>query len=147
WAVRACCDVVNRGVAVWNGKVFVGTIDGRLLAIDAATGEKVWEADTVIDRDLAYTITGAPRVVKGEVVIGNGGAEYGVRGYVSAFDTEPGDLDWRFFTVPGDPSLGFESPAMAMAAETWAGEWWKLGGGGTVWDGMAYDPELDLLYL
>src|SRR5688572_24712017 len=147
WGSRACCDVVNRGAAAWNGKIFVGTIDGRMIAIDAETGTKVWETDTVISRDLSYSITGAPRVVKGKVVIGNGGAEYGVRGYVSAYDTETGALAWRFYTVPGDPSLGFENETMEMAAMTWNGEWWKLGGGGTVWDSMAYDPELDLLYI
>jgi len=147
WGVRACCDVVNRGAALWNGKVYVGTIDGRLIAIDAATGTEVWTADTLISRDLSYSITGAPRVVKGKVVIGNGGAEYGVRGYVSAFDAETGELAWRFYTVPGNPADGFENEAMRMAAETWNGEWWKLGGGGTVWDSMAYDPELDLLYI
>ncbi|MFO7285415.1 MAG: PQQ-dependent dehydrogenase, methanol/ethanol family [Gammaproteobacteria bacterium] len=147
WGSRACCDVVNRGVAAWNGKVYVGTLDGRLVALDAATGVPVWEIDTLLSRDLAYTITGAPRVVKGRVLIGNGGAEYGVRGYVSAYDAETGELVWRFFTVPGNPADGFENEAMAMAAETWNGEWWKLGGGGTVWDSMAYDPELDLLYI
>jgi len=147
WGVRACCDVVNRGAAVWNGKVYVGTIDGRMIAIDAATGTKVWETDTLISREVSYSITGAPRIVKGKVIIGNGGAEYGVRGYVSAFDTETGELAWRFYTVPGDPALGFEDDAMRMAAATWNGEWWKLGGGGTVWDSMAYDPTLDLLYI
>jgi quinohemoprotein ethanol dehydrogenase len=147
WGIRACCDVVNRGAAVWNGKVYVGTIDGRLLALDAVSGELAWETDTLIRRDVAYTITGAPRVVKGRVLIGNGGAEYGVRGYVSAYDADTGELAWRFFTVPGDPSLGFEDDAMAMAAETWHGEWWQLGGGGTVWDSMAYDVDLDLLYI
>jgi len=147
WGSRACCDVVNRGAAAWNGKIYVGTIDGRLLAIDAASGTLVWEADTLVSRDLAYTITGAPRVVKGRVIIGNGGAEYGVRGYVSAYDAETGELAWRFFTVPGNPADGFESETMAMVAETWSGEWWRLGGGGTVWDSMAYDPELDLLYI
>jgi quinohemoprotein ethanol dehydrogenase len=147
WGVRACCDVVNRGAALWNGKVFVGTIDGRMIAIDAATGTKVWETDTLISRELSYTITGAPRIVKGKVIIGNGGAEYGVRGYVTAMDTETGEILWRFYTVPGNPADGFESDTMRMAAETWNGEWWKLGGGGTVWDSMAYDPELDLLYI
>lgn len=147
WGVRACCDVVNRGAAVWNGKVYVGTIDGRLLAIDAATGQQVWSSDTLIDRSVSYSITGAPRVVKGKVIIGNGGAEYGVRGYVSAYDATTGALDWRFFTVPGNPALGFENDTMEMAATTWNGEWWTLGGGGTVWDSMAYDPELDLLYI
>jgi PQQ-dependent dehydrogenase (methanol/ethanol family) len=147
WGTFACCDVVNRGVAVWDGKVFVGTLDGRLVAIDAATGTLVWQTDTLVRRDVAYTITGAPRVVKGKVIIGNGGAEYGVRGYVSAYDAATGALAWRFYTVPGDPALGFESETLANAAKTWNGEWWKLGGGGTVWDSMAYDPELDLLYI
>jgi quinohemoprotein ethanol dehydrogenase len=146
WAVNACCDVVNRGVAAWKGKVFVGTLDGRLIALDAATGKPVWETLT-IDRKVRYTITGAPRVVKGKVIIGNGGAEMGVRGYVSAYDAETGKLVWRFYTVPGDPSKPFESPFLAKAAKTWSGEWWKNGGGGTVWDSMAYDPRLDLLYI
>lgn len=146
WAVNACCDVVNRGVAVWNGKVFFGTLDGRLIALDAATGRQLWEALTV-DRNFRYTITGAPRVVKGKVIIGNGGAEFGVRGYVSAYDSETGNLVWRFYTVPGDPSKPYESPALARAAQTWSGEWWKLGAGGTVWNAIAYDPELDQLYI
>jgi quinohemoprotein ethanol dehydrogenase len=146
WAVNACCDVVNRGVAVWDGKVFVGTIDGRLIALDAATGEALWDVNT-IDRTKPYTITGAPRVVKGKVLIGNGGAEMGVRGYVSAYDADSGELAWRFYTVPGNPADGFENPILEMAAETWSGEWWQLGGGGTVWDSMAYEPELDLLYI
>ncbi|WP_425408514.1 PQQ-dependent dehydrogenase, methanol/ethanol family [Hyphococcus sp.] len=147
WAVRGCCDIVNRGVAYWNGKIYVGSFDGRLIAIDAASGERAWETDTIIDRDEAYTITGAPRIVKGRVIIGNGGGEFGVRGYVSAYDAETGALDWRFFTVPGDPSKPFENPILEMAAKTWSGEWWKHGGGGTVWDSMAYDAELDLLYI
>ncbi|MBF8300320.1 MAG: PQQ-dependent dehydrogenase, methanol/ethanol family, partial [Acidobacteria bacterium] len=146
WAVNACCDVVNRGVAVWEGKVFVGSFDGRLIALDAATGRELWDVNT-IDRTKPYTITGAPRVVKGKVLIGNGGAEFGVRGYLSAYDAETGTLAWRFHTVPGNPADGFESPALEMAAKTWSGEWWRLGGGGTVWDSLAYDPELDLLYV
>ena len=146
WAVNACCDVVNRGVAVWDGKVFVGSFDGRLIALDAATGRELWDVNTV-DRAKPYTITGAPRVVKGKVLIGNGGAEFGVRGYVSAYDAATGELAWRFYTVPGDPSKGFEQPILQKAAETWSGKWWTLGGGGTVWDSMAYDPELDLLYI
>jgi quinohemoprotein ethanol dehydrogenase len=147
WGVNACCDVVNRGVAVWRGKVFVGTLDGRLVAIDAATGRKAWETLT-IDKTKPYTITGAPRVVKGKVLIGNGGSEYGVRGYVSAYDAETGKMAWRFYTVPGDPAKPYESLALAAAAKTWFGDqYWKLGGGGTVWDAMAYDPELDLLYI
>ena len=146
WGQNACCDVVNRGVALWQGKVYVGTLDGRLVAVDAATGKKVWEVNT-IDRSMPYTITGAPRVVKGKVLIGNGGAELGVRGYVTAYDAETGTQAWRFHTVPGDPAKGFENAAMARAATTWYGQWWKLGGGGTVWDHMAYDPELDLIYV
>ena len=146
WAVHACCDVVNRGVAVWNGKVFVGTLDGRMVAIDAGTGQKVWETLT-IDKAWPYTITGAPRVVKGKVIIGNGGAEYGVRGYITAYDTETGQQAWRFYTVPGNPADGFENELMKKIAETWSGEWWTGGGGGTVWDSMAYDPDLDLLYI
>ena len=147
WAVRGCCDVVNRGVAYHDGKIFFGTFDGRLIALDAKDGSPVWEIDTITDRDRFYTITGAPRVVKGRVLIGNGGGEFGVRGYVSAYDAETGELDWRFYTVPGNPDAPFENPILEMAAETWTGEWWKLGGGGTVWDSMAYDAELDLLYI
>jgi quinohemoprotein ethanol dehydrogenase len=146
-ALHACCDVVNRGVAVWKGQVFVGALDGRLVALNAKTGAVNWAVATV-DPELPYTITGAPRVIDGKVLIGNGGAEYGVRGFLSAYDAGSGDLVWRFHTVPGDPSLGFENKAMEMAAKTWKGEWWKLGGGGgTVWDAMAYDPEMELLYI
>jgi len=146
---KGCCDVVNRGVALWKGKVYVGAFDGRLIALDAGTGQVVWERDTIVDRSRSYTVTGAPRVVKGLVVIGNGGAEYGVRGYVTAYDAETGEQKWRWFTVPGDPSQPFENEAMAAAARTWdpAGKWWEIGGGGTVWDSIVFDPELDLLYL
>jgi quinohemoprotein ethanol dehydrogenase len=142
---RACCDVVNRGVAFHDGKVFAGVLDGRLAALDAATGKVLWQTQTT-DLSQPYTITGAPRVVKGKVIIGNGGAEYGVRGYVSAYEAATGKLVWRFYTVPGDPSKPFESPAMERAAKTWTGEWWKMGGGGTAWDSFAYDPDADLLY-
>ena len=143
---KACCDVVNRGVGVWKGRVYVGTLDGRLVALDAKTGKEAWSVVTV-DQTKKYTITGAPRIVKGKVLIGNGGAEYGVRGYISAYDADDGKLAWRFYTVPGDPSQPFEAPILRQAAATWKGEYWKLGGGGTVWDSMAYDPELDLLYI
>ena len=146
WGVNACCDVVNRGVAMWKQKIYLGTLDGRLIALDAATGKLVWEQLT-IDRNWRYTITGAPRIVKGKVIIGNGGGEFGVRGYVSAYDAESGKMLWRFYTVPGDPSKPFETPILAQAAKTWSGEWWKIGGGGTVWDAIVYDPELDLLYV
>ena len=145
-AINACCDVVNRGVAAWNGRLYLGTLDGRLVALDAATGRPVWQVMTV-EPGGRYTVTGAPRVIKGKVIIGNGGAEMGVRGYVTAYDAENGRQLWRFYTVPGDPSKPFENPVLERAAKTWTGEWWKLGGGGTVWDSMAYDPELDLLYI
>jgi len=141
-----CCDIVNRGVAIWGGKVFAGTMDGRLIALNAKTGAKIWDVNT-IDASKPYSITGAPRVVKGKVLIGNGGAEYGVRGYISAYDANTGAMAWRFYTVPGNPADGFENPALEKAAATWNGEWWKLGGGGKVWDSMAYDPDLDLLYI
>ncbi|MCC7414451.1 MAG: PQQ-binding-like beta-propeller repeat protein, partial [Gammaproteobacteria bacterium] len=144
--VNACCDAVNRGVAAWQGRIYVGTLDGRLVALDAASGQQVWSVVTV-DQTRPYTITGAPRVVRGKVLIGNGGAEFGVRGYVTAYDAATGKQVWRFYTVPGDPALGFENKAMEMAAQTWKGEWWKLGGGGTVWDTIVYDPALDLIYI
>ena len=147
WGSRACCDVVNRGAAVFDGKIYVGTIDGRLLAIDAATGVLAWEADTLVRRDVAYTITGAPRVVKGKVIIGNGGAEYGVRGYVSAYDAATGELAWRFFTVPGDPSTWIRKRHDGDGRTDVEWRVVELGGGGTVWDSMAYDLELDLLYI
>jgi quinohemoprotein ethanol dehydrogenase len=146
---RGCCDVVNRGVAYHQGKVYVGTFDGRLVAIDARTGKRVWEKDTLIDRSRGYTITGAPRVYKGKVIIGNGGAEYGVRGYITAYDAQTGAQKWRWFTVPGDPDKPLENSAMVRAVKTWdpAGRYWEAGGGGTVWDAMAFDPELNLMYI
>ena len=144
--VNACCDAVNRGVAAWQGRVYLGTLDGRLIALNAATGEPAWEVMTVPE-GARYTITGAPRVVKGMVVIGNSGAEMGMRGYVTAYDAGTGKQIWRFYTVPGDPSKPFESSALEKAAKTWSGEWWKLGGGGPVWDSIVYDPTLDLIYI
>jgi len=146
WGRYACCDVVNRGVALWKGRIYFGSLDGRLICLDAQSGTKVWEIQTT-DRERPYTITGAPRIVKDMVVIGNGGAELGVRGYFSAYDAATGEMKWRFYTVPGNPEEPFEHPEMEMAAETWNGEWWEVGGGGTAWDSMAYDPELDLLYV
>ena len=142
----ACCDVVNRGVAAWNGKIYVGVLDGRLIALDGKTGKVVWEKQTT-DTSLPYTITGVPRIVKGKVIIGNGGAEYRVRGYVTAYDAETGEQAWRWYSVPGDPANGDEQPELTEARKTWNGEFWKLGGGGTLWDGMAYDPELDMLFV
>ena len=140
----ACCDVVNRGVAVYEGKVYFGTLDGRLIALDAATGRVLWSKVTV-DQSKPYTITGAPRIVHGRVIIGNGGAEYGVRGYVSAYDAENGNLVWRFYTVPpgpGAPADGAASdPVMERARQTWSGDWSRFGGGGTVWDAIVYDRD------
>jgi quinohemoprotein ethanol dehydrogenase len=145
-APSVCCGTVNRGVALYGGKVFVGLLDGRLVALDRKTGTLVWSVMTT-PPNTDYSITGAPRIVKGNVVIGNGGAEFGVRGFVSAYDAETGRQVWRWYTVPGNPADGFENEAMRRAAGTWKGEWWRIGGGGTVWDGMAYDPALDLLYI
>jgi len=144
---EACCDEVNRGVAVWKGKVYVGSFDGRLFALDAGSGAVVWQTDTIINRKVGYTITGAPEVAGNVVVIGNSGGEYDARGYVTAYDLNTGKLAWRFFTVPGDPSKPFENPELEMASKTWDPKSrWDMGGGGTVWDSMVYDPELNLLY-
>jgi len=143
---KACCDVVNRGLAMYKGNIFVGTLDGRLVSINASTGKKKWEVLSV-SHDRSYTITGAPRVMDGKVLIGNSGAEYGVRGYVTAYDAMTGRKIWRFYTVPGNPANGFEHPEMKEAAKTWKGEWWKYGGGGTAWDAFAYDPKLKLIYV
>ena len=145
WLMHVCCGFINRGVAVWNGKVYVGTLDGRLIAIDAKTGKQVWSAQT-FDKSQPYAVSGAPIIVKGKVIIGNAGAEIGVRGYITAYDAETGDQAWRFYTVPGNPADGFENKTMEMAAKTWTGEWWTVGGGGTVWDSFSYDPELNLVY-
>jgi alcohol dehydrogenase (cytochrome c)/quinohemoprotein ethanol dehydrogenase len=146
WDIKSCCGVQNRGAAVWKGRVYIGTIDGRLIALNAETGELEWEVQTT-NRNEPYSITGAPRVFGDKIVIGNGGAEYGVRGYVTAYDTDTGEQAWRFYIVPGDPADGFEDVAMEMAASTWSGEWWTHGGGGTAWDSFAYDAERDLLYI
>ncbi len=145
-AAKACCDAVNRGVAVWGDDVFTATIDGRLISLNAQSGSVNWDINT-IDKSKPYTITGAPRIIKDKVIIGNGGAELGVRGYFSAYDVETGKQIWRFYTVPGNPEDGFENDAMVMAAKTWTGKYWEAGGGGTAWDSMAYDPKLDLLYV
>src|SRR5262245_55248802 len=143
---KICCGVVNRGIAIYQGKIIAPVIDGRLQALDAETGKPVWEARVAFPQD-NYTITMAPRIAKGKVIVGVSGAEYPVRGFFAAYDANTGQLAWRFYTIPGDPSKPFESPALKKAAETWSGEWWKLGGGGTVWDGVAYDPESNLVYV
>jgi len=142
--VRACCDAVNRGVALAGGQVFVGTLDGRLVSLDARTGKVRWSVVAVPDQR-NYAITGAPRIAKGLVLIGSGGGEYRARGFLAAFDQHTGRQVWRFDTVPGNPAKGFENPAMARAAKTWSGPWWKLGGGGTVWDAITYDPTTNLV--
>src|SRR5580658_8057616 len=145
-AKYVCCDVVNRGVALYKGRIYVATLDGRLIALDAKTGAEVWDAQTT-PKEGSYAITAAPRIAKGRVLIGNAGSEYPVRGYVSAYDAQTGNLVWRSYTVPGDPSKGFESDAMKQAAATWPDGWWKMGGGGSVWDAIAYDPDANLLYV
>ena len=146
----ACCDVVNRGVAIWKGRVYVGTLDGRLVALNAGDGTVAWSVQTT-DNSKPYTITGAPRVVKDKVLIGNGGAEYGVRGYITAYDAATGKQAWRFYTVPnptGAPDGAASDKVMAEKANaTWSdGAWKESGGGGTAWDAMAYDPALDIMY-
>jgi quinohemoprotein ethanol dehydrogenase len=146
WGRYACCEPVSRGLALWKHTVIIGTLDGRLIALDSRTGQPVWTVQT-FDKSWPYSITGAPRVFDGKVVVGNSGADLGVRGFVSAYDADTGALLWRFHTVPGDPAKGFENDAMAMAARTWSGEWWKLGGGGTAWDSISYDPKLQLIYI
>jgi len=144
--LRAGWDL-SRGIAYWNDKVYVATWDGRLNALDAATGRELWSVQTV-DPELALYITGAPKVFKGKVLVGNGGTENGPsRGYVTAYDAETGEQVWRFWIVPGNPADGFENDAMRMAAETWTGEWWVHGGGGNAWHGFTYDAELDQLYV
>jgi quinohemoprotein ethanol dehydrogenase len=143
---RICCGVVNRGLAIYGNLIIAPIIDGRLEALDAETGKVVWESRVAYPQD-NYTITMAPRIAKGKVIIGVSGSEYPVRGFFAAFDAKTGDFAWKFYTVPGDPSKPFESDAMKKAAATWSPEAWKMGGGGTVWDGMAWDPESDLIYI
>ena len=143
--IKGCCDVVNRGVAAWKGRIYLGAYDGRLIALDAKTGKVVWSVQTT-DPSRAYTITGAPRIANGKVIIGNAGSEIGVRGYVSAYDAADGRLLWRFFTIPGDPSKPYETEQLRAAAATWTGDlYWKLGGA-TVWDGIVYEPRTNLVY-
>ncbi|MET0292696.1 MAG: PQQ-dependent dehydrogenase, methanol/ethanol family [Steroidobacteraceae bacterium] len=147
-ATRLCCNNSNRGVTYWKGKIIWGTLDGRLVAVDAKKGTKVWETATTDPKD-DMSITGAPRIGGGLVFIGQGGGEYYQRGYLSAYDAETGKFVWKFFVAPGDPSKGPDGAAsdnvMAMAAKTWNGEFWKTGGGGPPWDGILYDPVTDLV--
>lgn len=148
YARRACCDVVNRGVQVWKGKLYVGVLDGYLVCLDAATGKVNWKVDTITDRERFYTITGPPQIANNVVVIGNSGGEFGVRGYITAYDLDTGKQAWRFFMVPGDPKNGFEHPELEEAAKTWdPNSDWNAGLGGTSWGELTYDPELNLLYV
>jgi len=152
--IKTCCGPVNRGVALWQGdkdqplQVFLGALDGRLIALDAQTGEPNWSVQTT-PTESNYSITGAPRVVKGMVLIGNGGSELGARGFVSAYDALTGERRWRVYTVPKDPKQPQESPALEAALPTWSGDYWHRegGGGGTAWDSLVYDPALDLVYI
>ncbi len=142
----ACCDVVNRGVAAWKGRIYVAALDGRLIALDGKTGKVVWDVWTV-PKGTHHTITGVPRIANGKIFIGNAGAEYDIRGNISAFDAETGKQIWTWYTVPGDPAKGYENKAMEMAAKTWKGDkYWKVGGGATVWDTIVYDPKTNLVY-
>lgn len=152
--IRTCCGPNNRGVALWQNdadsslQVFFGALDGRLIALDAISGTQNWSVQTT-PTDGNYSITGAPRVVNGMVVIGNGGADLGVRGFVSAYDAQSGEQQWRFYTVPGDRNKPQESQALERALDTWKGDYWYKngGGGGTAWDSLVYDPNLNLLYI
>jgi quinohemoprotein ethanol dehydrogenase len=150
WARLACCGPVSRGIAAWHGKIIIAALDGRLIAVDAKSGNPVWTTQT-IEKGQPLSLTGAPRIAAGQVVIGNAGGDFGARGYISAYDAETGKPTWKFYLVPGDPAAMPEGAAsdsvMPMAAKTWTGEWWKVGGGGNDWDGMVYDPKLDLVYV
>ena len=141
---RVCCGIVNRGIAAYEGKIYLGTLDGYLVAINADTGEEEWRKLT-IDPSGPQTITSAPRIIKGQVLIGNSGSEKSARGYLGAYDARTGEDRWRVYTVPGNPELGFETPQMESAAATWSGNWWELGGGGTVWDAIVYDEVNNLV--
>lgn len=143
---RMCCGVVNRGLALYHNKVYVPVNDGRLVALDADTGKPVWETRVSFPQD-EQTLTMAPRIAKGKVIVGAAGGDRPTRGYFAAYDAETGRQAWKFWTVPGDPAKGFETDSMRKAAATWDGDWWKLGGGGAVWDGISYDPESELVYV
>jgi quinohemoprotein ethanol dehydrogenase len=143
---RVCCGVVNRGVALYNGMVIAPVVDGRLQALDAGTGRPIWETRIAYPQD-HYTVTMAPRIARGRVIIGISGGDRPTRGFFDAYDAATGRRLWRFYTVPGDPGRPFENAAMKKAADTWDSQWWTRGGGGAVWDGMAYDPDADLVYV
>ncbi len=143
---KVCCGIVNRGLAIYNGMIFAPIIDGRLEALNALTGKVIWESRVAFPQDY-YSITMAPRVANGKVMIGVSGGDHPIRGFFDAYDAETGRRAWRFYTVPGNPADGYENEAMRKAAKTWGGDFYKMGGGGSVWDGMAYDPEADLIYV
>jgi|CXWL01.1.fsa_nt_gi quinohemoprotein ethanol dehydrogenase len=137
----------TRGLAYKDGKVYTATLDGRLIAINARTGQEVWSVQTLEEGAPTY-ITGPPFMAGDVVVIGNGGGDYGpTRGYVTAYNAQTGEQAWRFYTVPGNPADGFENDAMERAAQTWTGEWWRMGGGGNAWHAMAYDTEFNRIYI
>jgi quinohemoprotein ethanol dehydrogenase len=143
-----CCGILNRGLALYEGKVIVPVIDRRLIALDAVSGKPVWTTRILPEDATGYSLTMAPRVVKDKVIVGLAGAEFTPhRGFFAAFDVNTGKEVWRFYTVPGDPSKPFENAAMEKAAKTWSGDWWKYGGGGSVWDSLSYDPEANLIYV
>ena len=158
WGRYACCEPVSRGLAWYQerrqsrspgrpqGHPIIATLDGRLIALDAKTGTPLWTVQT-FDKSAPYSITGAPRVFDGKVIVGNGGSDFGARGFVAAYDAQTGAFLWKFFLVPGDPQLGFENDAMRSAAKTWTGDWWELGGGGGAWDSFSYDPKLKMIYI
>jgi quinohemoprotein ethanol dehydrogenase len=143
---RICCGTVNRGVALYNGMIFAPAIDGRLFALDALNGKPIWETRVAYPQDL-YTITMAPRIANGKVIVGASGGDKPTRGFFDAYDAKTGRREWRFYTVPGDPSKPYENEALRAAAKTWGGDFYTKGGGGAVWDGVAYDPETNLVYV
>jgi quinohemoprotein ethanol dehydrogenase len=143
---KICCGIVNRGLAIYNGMIIAAINDGRLQALDALTGKPVWEARVAYPQDL-YTLTMAPRIAGDKVIIGASGGDKPTRGFFAAFDAKTGHLAWKFYTVPGNPELPPENDAMKSALKTWGGDFWTKGGGGAVWDGFAYDPEANLVYV
>jgi len=143
---KICCGIVNRGLAIYNGMIVAAINDGRLQALDARTGKPVWESRVAYPQDL-YTLTMAPRIAGGKVIIGASGGDKPTRGFFAAFDAATGHQAWKFYTVPGNPELPPENDAMKAALKTWGGDFWTKGGGGAVWDGFAYDPDANLVYV
>jgi len=143
---KICCGIVNRGMAIYNGMIIAPINDGRLQALDAITGKPVWESRMAYPQDL-YTLTMAPRIAGGKVIIGASGGDKPTRGFFAAFDAATGQQAWKFYTVPGNPELPPENDAMKAALKTWGGDFWTKGGGGAVWDGFAYDPDTNLIYV